>query len=283
MQLCILYWKWPLNSENKPVVQLLTQHQKGPLIAPALASVGFTLAVTEAFDTDQLGTFSGEVPRELTPLACAKRKAELAVALTGARYGLGSEGSFGGGPVPGLVSWNDEILLLHDSVTQRDIVAVVSGPVPLLPWQFADTETFERLWAQCSAGQGWMLQRQQRWYKGLTSAAQIKAILSDTAWLPGEVINLQPDLRAMHCPARQQHIIAAATQLAARLTSVCPQCSATNFWRKDVERGLPCLQCSLPTNQIKAYISSCDCCGHQTKELVEVSGAEPTWCAFCNP
>ena len=264
-------------------VALLTQHEKGVLVEAALWSVGLTLQVTTAFDTDQLGTFSGEIQRELTPLACARRKAQLAAELTGCRYGLGSEGSFGGGPMPGLVSWDEEILLLHDTVSKQDIVAVASGPVPLMMLQFIDMDGFERLWAQQMLGQGWMLQREQTWFKGLTEPAQIRKVLADTQWQAGETISLLPDFRAMYCPARQQHIRTAAEQLAARLASRCPQCDAPDFWQKDVERGLPCLDCQLPTRQIKAYLKRCDCCGFEVREAVSQTGAEPVWCGFCNP
>ena len=56
---------------------LTTKHEKLPLIAPAmLAVVG--LEVTDInLDTDQLGTFSGELPRTASPLETAITKAKL--------------------------------------------------------------------------------------------------------------------------------------------------------------------------------------------------------------
>ncbi len=55
---------------------ILTKHQKLPLIAPALTALGFHLQLSEDFDTDTLGTFAGEIPRQLSPLECVKTKAK---------------------------------------------------------------------------------------------------------------------------------------------------------------------------------------------------------------
>ena len=72
---------------------LLTKHHKLALIAPALATAGIQVRSTDAFDTDTLGSFSGETPRLQTPLECARTKARLAAELTGLPIGIGSEGS----------------------------------------------------------------------------------------------------------------------------------------------------------------------------------------------
>jgi hypothetical protein len=64
-------------------VALLTKHDKAGMVAPALAPLGLEVLATDGFDTDTLGTFSGEVERTLSPLECARRKARLACELTG--------------------------------------------------------------------------------------------------------------------------------------------------------------------------------------------------------
>ncbi|WP_333606893.1 hypothetical protein [Arsukibacterium sp.] len=64
--------------EAKPLqyAAFLTKHHKVPLVAPALAEVGIMVQLTDLFDTDSLGSFSGEIPRTLSPLACVKTKAK---------------------------------------------------------------------------------------------------------------------------------------------------------------------------------------------------------------
>lgn len=100
-------------------VALLTRHRKAAQVAPALAPLGLQVIETTAFDTNQLGSFSGEIARQQSARDCAREKARRACALTGLRLGIGSEGSFGGGPFPGLLNWDHELLLLHDAQTGR--------------------------------------------------------------------------------------------------------------------------------------------------------------------
>lgn len=85
---------------------LLTKHRKSQQLAPVLYDIGIELVEIDFFDTDELGTFSGEIERKLSPKDCALIKAKKAVELTGLNVGLGSEGSFGGGPLAGFMNWN---------------------------------------------------------------------------------------------------------------------------------------------------------------------------------
>jgi C4-type Zn-finger protein len=94
---------------------------------------------------------------------------------------------------------------------------------------------------------------------------------------------IEPDLRAMNCPERQQMIAKAAKDLARRLAEACPVCEAFNFVIKEKQSGLPCTLCSLPTEQAKAWTRVCDSCGYRNDEVVALKGADPTHCQFCNP
>jgi hypothetical protein len=267
-------------------VALLTLHNKLPLIAPPLEQLGFKFVLTTDYDTDQLGTFAGDVPRELSPLECAKQKALLACELTGCRFGIGSEGSFGGGPLPGLLCWDDELLLLHDSHTGQDIVAIASGAVPLAPIRIeAETDLALQL-AAFDTAQGWILKSTNFIKKGLVGLNAIQVAIDEldsSCKQDSAPVELLPDLRAMHCPVRQDYIRKAAEQLAQRLQSRCPQCTASDFWLKGAEYGLPCAACSFPTRERKALIKRCDCCGYREREAVESKFADPGRCDLCNP
>ena len=71
-------------------------HRKEEAIAPALMSaLGLLVEPTAGLDTDQLGTFSGEIPRSGTMLEVAVRKARLGMSVMGLPLGLASEGTFG--------------------------------------------------------------------------------------------------------------------------------------------------------------------------------------------
>ncbi|WP_421970496.1 DUF6671 family protein [Pseudoalteromonas sp. SSDWG2] len=269
-------------------VALLTKHGKAQQLAPALAPLGIALHVTEAFDTDNLGTFSGEVERTLSPLECAKKKARLACELSGLSAGLGSEGSFGGGPLPGLMNWDTEILVLHDAQRDIDIVATAAGPVNLKTYQGQCLNELEAALKGAGDGQAWILKTQQQITKGIGDINSLKAVLDSQGLCDEnsrlrERVDITPDLRAMYSPQRQAYIFQAGQQLAERLQTFCPACGLPDFWLRERVAGLPCSGCGAPTELAKAYIRQCAHCNHQLNELTQPREADPYRCQWCNP
>ena len=270
------------------VAGLLTRHGKARMIAPALATVGLSVEATDAFDTDRLGTFSGEVERTLTPLECARRKAQLACELTGLDVGLGSEGSFGGGPMPGLVNWDTELLVLWDRVNAREIVAHAAGPVGVTSVAMESIAELEHKLARFDPAQAWLVRHPGGVVKGLRGMDAImeqcmRVGLFASGAAPAKKIMIEPDLRAMHCPERQVYIRQAAEQLAQRLQSHCPRCAAANFWLADAEQGLPCAGCGAPTALPIALIRRCQVCRYDSREPCGRESADPGDCPWCNP
>ncbi|MFM8364629.1 MAG: hypothetical protein ACKOAS_05690, partial [Verrucomicrobiota bacterium] len=93
---------------------LLTKHSKERVITPRFQeALGAGVLVVDSFDTDTLGTFTREVSRAGSQMEVARRKAELAIELSGLPLGLGSEGSFGPGPF-GFVASNLEVIVMRD-------------------------------------------------------------------------------------------------------------------------------------------------------------------------
>ena len=262
-----------------PSVFFCTKHQKGKLVAEPLRQLGYHVEECQDFDTDTLGTFSGEKPRTLTPNEAALYKAKQATMLTESRYGLGSEGSFGGGPYPGFVNWNHELLCWYDSQTDQAFYAFAEGPTSLEPVTIENESDVTAL-SLTFANQRWLLQVEDKVLKGLDSSAILVAQDQYRLSFPFDVM---PDLRAMYCPERQLMIRNAASDLARRLTSTCPQCDAPNFVVKQVEKGLACSVCHTPTSQIKTEISVCDHCHFTCKDARIENTGNPTYCPVCNP
>ena len=92
-----------------------TMHQKEKVIAPILnATLGVTCFVSHELNTDQFGTFSGEIARTLSPLNAARAKCDLAHQHTGCDLVLATEGSFGPHPNLFFIPANEELMLLRD-------------------------------------------------------------------------------------------------------------------------------------------------------------------------
>ena len=269
-------------------VALITKHEKARWIAPYLAPLGYDVFESSIFDTDILGTFSGEVERTLSPMDAALTKAKKACELTNTDWGLGSEGSFGGGPAPGMINWNDELLCLYQASTGIAIYAHAAGPTSIqdltlngrVPIKQKLLLYPKQLWILCSE-KGVQEGVQKHIQKGLSAEQLLDSLEKITVSSPK--VTIEPDLRAMNCPERQQMIAKAAEDLVRRLSETCPECQAFNFVVKEKQSGLPCSLCTLPTEQAKSWTRVCDGCGFRTDEAVLQKSADPTYCQFCNP
>jgi hypothetical protein len=103
---------------------IATKHKKEQVIAPILEeTLGVKCFVDTSFDTDMLGTFSGEVEREQDPVSTARLKCLKAMELNNCDLGIASEGSFGSHPSIFFASADDEFLILIDKKNKLEIIA----------------------------------------------------------------------------------------------------------------------------------------------------------------
>lgn len=263
---------------------LVTLHGKESIIAPALAQRWQArLTTTTAFDTDSLGTFSGEVERRLSPVECALQKARLALSLTGAGFGLGSEGSFGTAPW-GFGVINQELIACVTADANWHVVGCHAAPVAVTECRHGDAHARADFWRNLPAGQAVILVSEEHVAKGVASEAEAEKLLTD--WYGGRIppdLRISYDLRAHHSPARRINIALALENLMKRLESACACCGRPGFWPDLYETGLPCSACGFPTNSLSARIARCEGCGHQESTAVESTHADPATCPLCNP
>ncbi len=115
--------------QNRRLV-IATKHQKEKVIAPLLEKeLGVACFVPEDFDTDALGTFTGEIERKLDPIATVREKCLRAMDESGCDLGVASEGSFGPHPVMLLASADDEFLIFIDRRNNLEIIAREISPL----------------------------------------------------------------------------------------------------------------------------------------------------------
>jgi len=266
-------------------VALLTRHAKSATIGPVLQDgLAIELVVTDAFDTDLLGTFSGEIARALPAHRCGLRKAELAIELTGLDVGIGSEGTFGPGPLGGLMAWNIEFLVWHDRTRDWTITGRSQGPSQASREALTSVEQAIRFAAGAPVGQGLIVRGNGQVFKALHEADTILEAAS--ACLSGrrdEPASIEFDLRACHSPERRARIEAATHDLVARLLALCPRCGRPDFSPDDVEYGRPCAECDAPTPLVSATRAVCLDCGFTARQAAPASYADPAYCPHCNP
>lgn len=272
-------------------VALLTQHGKERVIAPALEpALGCRVEHVTGFDTDLLGTFTGETPRPGTQLDAARRKARRGMELAGLPLGLASEGSFGPDPFTGMFPWNVELLVWIDDELGLEIVGMAQGAARNGHLQSGDWPEVEAFAKREGFPEHQLVLRpdgphDRRLHKGLADWGSLRAAFDAcrAASSHGRVF-AEVDLRAFANPSRMQQIERAAADLRQRIASTCPECDTPGFWAAERQPGLPCAACGLPTPGTLSEVWACLRCRHRsTRHRTDRQTAEPRHCPHCNP
>jgi hypothetical protein len=270
---------------------IATKHQKERVIAPILEKeLGVTCFVDGAFDTDTLGTFTGEVERELDPVSTAREKCLRAMKLSNCDLGIASEGSFGSHPSIFFVSADDELLIFIDTLNNIEvIVRELSTSTNFYGKQIqTQKELFEFADQAGFPTHGLILRKSKDEkidiHKGITDLENLKKSF-EHLYSKYNSVYAETDMRAMYNPTRMNVIEKATKKLVQKIKCSCPQCQMPGFGVTDAKRGLNCSLCGSPTNSILSYIYVCQQCEFTKEEMYpnNITTEDPTYCDYCNP
>lgn len=270
---------------------IATKHGKEKVLGPLLESVlGVECLILPEFDTDQFGTFSGEVSRVDDPLTTAKKKAQLAMEISGCDMAVASEGSFGPHPTLYFTAADEELLLLVDKKLDLEIaVRQLStdtnySSVTVTTWEelldFAKKVGFP--------SHALILRRSHddltTVKKGITDIIELKEYFMELRARYPRVC-VETDMRAHHNPSRMAVIEQAGRKLTEVVIVKCPNCSNPGFGLIDVTSGLVCSLCGTPTASIKSHVYGCKKCGHTDERMFpfDKKQEDPMFCDVCNP
>ena len=263
-------------------VACVTKHEKARWIAPPFAEVlGARVFEVREVDTDRFGTFSGEVPRVLSPVDAARAKIAAGRDVTDAPVSIATEGSFSAGF--GLGIEHHEVLLLVDharglELTEQQVTRHARTPGRAV----RDAEDACLLATQMGfPAQGVMVRTPTEVFTDLDSIETVRSLTGSL--LQREPVYLELDYRAHRCPDRAEVIGELAARMARRLATACPACDAPGFGRVDVVRGAPCAQCGLATRGIVADVLGCAGCEERRPVARPMLPVDPRWCDHCNP
>ena len=272
------------------IVACLTQHGKVPLIAPILEpALGCQIVQATGYDTDLLGTFTGEVTRIEGQIDTARRKARLGMELCGVSLGIASEGAFGADPFGGLMPWNIEVLIWLDDEHPLEVVGVAQGPARHLQRMVSSVEALEQFCLEAGFPDHHLTLRPEsptdpRIQKGLHRWDDLQQAFLDSQHLSrNQQVYLEHDLRAFGNPTRQKMIQQAAADLLKKIQSYCPRCASPGFTITGHTPGLACQWCGQPTRLAKSVLWSCAACGYHREDPHEAQYARPERCDHCNP
>ncbi|WP_448519112.1 DUF6671 family protein [Rhodoflexus sp.] len=265
---------------------LATIHEKEKIILPIFDQFIELNICVAAVNTDQFGTFTGEIAREGTQIETIRRKCLAATAQTGLSIGIASEGSFGPHPQMPFVACNYELVMLKDLETDLEVCGrylttatnfsqkTVSAVAEALA--FADSVGFP--------AHGLIVRGRNNVVKGIRAFEHLIQTVETELTKGDGLLYIETDMRAMHNPMRREAIAKATEDLVQRLITACPACNRPGFGKEEPIYGLPCSWCGLPTQEIKGYRMRCPTCQH-TVEVIshEKEFADPAVCTFCNP
>ncbi|MBX9770425.1 MAG: hypothetical protein K2X29_03595 [Candidatus Obscuribacterales bacterium] len=286
---------------------LTTKHGKLQAIGlPLKAGIGLGITTTTDIDTDQLGTFTGEVERAGTPLETAIRKARLGMERTGCRLGIATEGSFGPHPyIPFVPGHQEFIVFIDDNLgteVREQILSTETNFSHAAGSSIDELEDFFKrsrfpshgLIVRPNAGDSIKdkLTRLTRaksgatTVKGIDTFAQLHAAIESARRKSADgLAHIETDMRAHMNPLRQRVLRTLAIKLARRLRRLCSQCSCPGFGITGVEGSLSCCECGYPSEAPAREIHSCPKCEYK-ESIPRQDGlrhVDPRHCQHCNP
>ncbi|MGK7390701.1 MAG: DUF6671 family protein [Candidatus Cyclobacteriaceae bacterium M2_1C_046] len=270
---------------------IATKHEKEKAIAPLLTeNLGVEVIVSENFDTDTLGTFSGEVERKDNPLNTARKKCIQAMDLYDCDLSIASEGSFGPHPHLLFVPADEEILVFIDRLNDLEIITrTISTETNFAGEEISKEEQLVEFAERAKFPSHALILRSEKSttkeiVKGITDWELLKESFHRFLKKQGSVY-IETDMRAMYNPMRMNVIQEATQKLLEKIKSCCPQCATPGFGVTEVKVGLPCKWCDSPTRSTLSYLYICNKCAF-TKEQLHPHGKtseEPMYCDLCNP
>lgn len=274
---------------------LTTKHGKERVIAPAVQSICQASILVAEIDTDELGTFSGEIPRIGTPRDVVQKKARLGMQKLNVPYGIATEGSFGPHPSLPFLPYHEELLVFIDDELGLTLFehagtdatnfshSIISTEQELR--EFAERVKFPEHGLIVRPG-GTSAKTNAELEKGITHLATLEeAFRRAKAESDEGKVFVETDMRAHLNPTRMAVIAQLGERLARRLSTPCPQCSTPGWGVTKIARGLPCCDCGTPTElPLGEVFTCCRCSFEEVRPQEHANGlVSSMYCSLCNP
>ena len=270
---------------------IATKHKKENVIAPLLEQyLSVKCIVPEDFDTDELGTFTGEIERKDDALSTVRQKCLLAMEQTQVELGIASEGSFGPHPNIFLAHADEELLIFIDKKNKFEIIArelsLDTNFNATTINCFHDLVDFVREvgFPEHAVILKVVVNNKITAIKGIQSWELLEESYNKLSKNNSQVV-AETDMRALYNPTRMKVIEQATVKLVEKIKSLCPQCSTPGFGVINSKKGLPCEWCNLPTKSIISHIYQCQKCDFELEKMYpnNKKKEDPMYCDFCNP
>ncbi len=276
--------------EGRKII-IATMHHKEKVIGPLFEKAfGLDYFVPESFDTDLLGTFTGEIERKDDPIITLRNKCLQAMELSNCDLGIASEGSFGSHPDIPFAHADDEFLIFIDKKNNLEIIErelslntnfngiEVTTEKELI--DFANHIKFP--------SHALILQKTSEDTSEVIKGITALDLLIESFHMFKEKYGhayVITDMRALYNPTRMEVIKNVAEKLIVKIKSHCPNCKTPGYSVTNIKPGLLCENCSAPTKSILLHIKICQSCGFSEEKIYPhgIEFEDPMYCDICNP
>lgn len=271
-------------------ILLASKHKKEQAIAPPFKQIlQCELWVPNDFDTDQFGTFTGEIVRTGNQYEALILKAKKAAEMYGYKHVIASEGSFVPHPSLYFVPAAVEMLVFLD--VEADLTIVESLVSQETNYAHCDLDQFklpDEFLKSVGFPEHALIGRQIDTGEIIAKAIQTEEQLRQAITVglrKGGKVRLETDMRAHLNPTRMKILGNLAKKLVQRIETQCPGCATAGFGKITYEGNLCCEACNTPTELYQHKILNCLKCDFQRRVGREdgLLQASQQYCPYCNP
>jgi hypothetical protein len=270
---------------------IATKHQKEQVIAPLLEdNLKVFCVLNSGFDSDVLGTFSGEIERKLDVIETLRQKCLIALQNTNYDLVVASEGSFGVHPTLFFAAADDEFMMFKDLKNNIEIVARCLSTETnfdgIAPKNQNELEDFAKKVQFPS--HGIILKSSKKnpeiIIKDVENLSELTTHFHDLKKNYSGVF-AETDMRAHKNPTRMKVIKEVAEKLIEKINSFCPSCQFPGFDVVQIHSGLPCSLCGMKTKSTLSHKYACSNCNYEEGKYLpfDKKWEDPMYCDFCNP
>lgn len=275
---------------NNAKIILATKHKKEQVIKNVFfEQFSADIFVPQDYDTDQFGTFTGEVARKKSPLETVIEKAKNAAIHYGFDRAIANEGSFGPHPAFFFAPCDVELMSFIDLKNDLEIIeSEITTDTNYNQIEISSTDNYENYLEKAKFPSHGLIIRSlddnKIIKKGIIHLDDLKENIN-FLFKKYEKIRLETDMRAMMNPTRMSIIHNLAIKLANRLKQTCKKCHLPGFGKISLSGNLPCQACGSKTELYEKRILSCIKCDyHEVSSRTDMlTKSDPKYCPYCNP
>ena len=277
-----------MHYQNERIL-LATKHEKERVICPIFREKLGCEIYTTHFDTDQFGTFTGEVARMQGAYETCILKAKIAAKAADCFYSIASEGSFGPHPSIPFVASDHEIMALVDLknnwiIADQLVTSETNYSMLTLNPRMEVVSFLASVQFPSHAVTLQVFHTKEVIAKGIRDLSTLHDLIK-MGFTKADELLLATDMRAMMNPTRMTALSVLAEKLATRILTCCHACGAPGFGLVSTVDHLSCSLCDTPTSMYRYELWGCVACEYQVKKTRhdKLEKADPTYCQYCNP